>query len=146
MNNRKFHGITSLVLISIATLIGLVAMALSWWVFGLIFLAVIIVAPQALLRTYCAKCPCKAHCGHVFPGKAAMAFAKDGPYTPTDFLIMGVSMLLLIGLPQFWLWQFPLMLGAYWVLTGIGLIQILLTMCPRCNNVYCPVRAMVNRG
>jgi hypothetical protein len=146
MNNQKFHGITSLILVAIATLIGLVTMWLSSWGWSGIYLAVMIIVPQVLLRTYCAKCACKAHCGHVFPGKVAMAFAKDGPYTPTDFLIMGVSMLLLVGLPQFWLWQIPLLFGTYWVLTGIGLIQILLTMCPNCNNVYCPVRAMVNRG
>jgi hypothetical protein len=146
MNNSKFHGITSLILISIATLIGLIAMTLSWWVLGLIYLLVVIIVPQVLLRTYCAKCPCKAHCGHVFPGKAAMAFEKDGPYTITDFLILGVSILLLIGLPQFWLWQILPLFGIYWVLTGIGLIQILLAMCPSCDNVYCPVRAVVNRG
>jgi hypothetical protein len=145
MKTQQFYGVTSLGLTFIATIIALVVMFLTSWVLGVIYLAVMMIAPQAILRTYCAKCPCKVHCGHVFPGKAAMAFAKDGPYTPTDFLIMGVSMLLLIGLPQFWLWQYPIMFGAYWVLTGIGLTQILLVICPRCKNVYCPVKAMVNR-
>ncbi len=140
MNNQKFHGITSLIFTLMATLIGLLVISLSSWVLGGIYLVVMIIVPQMLLRTYCAKCPCKAHCGHVFPGKAAMAFEKDGPYTTTDFLIMGISMVLLIGLPQFWLWQIPFLFGAYWILTAIGLIQIRLTMCPNCNNVYCPAR------
>jgi hypothetical protein len=141
MNNSKFHGITSIVLIGIASLIGLVSITLASWIWGGIYLAIMIIAPQVLLRTYCAKCPCKAHCGHVFPGKAAMKFEKNGPYTITDFLILGISVLLLIGLPQFWLWQNPFLFGTYWILTGIGLTQILLAMCPNCNNVYCPVRA-----
>ncbi len=145
MNNTNFHGITSLILIAISTLIGLTAMTLSSWIWGGIFLVIMILTPQMLLRTYCAKCPCKAHCRHVFPGRAAMAFEKDGPYTLTDFLIIGISVLLLIGLPQFWLWQNLFLFGVYWVLSGIGIAQILLTMCPRCNNVYCPVKAMANR-
>jgi hypothetical protein len=140
MNNSKFHGITSLILFSISSLIALGVMVLNSWVWGVIYLAVLIFVPQVLLRAYCAKCPCKAHCGHVLPGKAAMKFEKDGPYTVTDFLIMGISMLLLMGLPQFWLWQYPILFGTYWILTGIALVQIRLTMCPNCNNVYCPAR------
>jgi hypothetical protein len=146
MNIQKFNGITSLIFTAIAALIALVVMSLNSWVWGVIFLAVMIIVPQVLLRTYCAKCPCKAHCGHVLPGKAAMAFEKDGPYTATDFLIMGVSISLLIGLPQFWLWQYPILFAIYWVLSGIAFFQIFLTMCPNCNNVYCPVKTMAKRG
>ena len=140
MNNTKFHGVTSLTLVAIASLIGLIVMARSSWMWSGIYLAVIITASQIILRTYCAKCPCKAHCGHIFPGKIASAFAKDGPYIRTDFLILGVSVLLLIGLPQFWLWHAPRMFVAYWILTGIALVQIRLVICPNCSNVYCPMR------
>jgi hypothetical protein len=141
MNTRKFNGITSLILIAIATLIALVVMSLNSWVWGALYLAIMIIAPQAILRTYCAKCPCKTHCAHVFPGKAAMAFKKDaGPYTPTELIIMIGSLGVLIGLPQFWLWQYPVLFVSYWILSGIAFIQIRLTVCPGCNNIYCPVR------
>jgi hypothetical protein len=140
MNTKKFHGITSLILVGVATLMGLVVISLSSWIWAGIYLAMMVIVPQAILRTYCAKCPCKAHCGHVFPGKVALAFEKDGPYTGTDFLILSVAILLLIGLPQYWLWPLPLVFGTYWLLTGIGLVQILATICPSCANVYCPVR------
>lgn len=142
MNTRKFNGITSLILMAIAVLIGLVTITLNSWVWGGIYLAVIIIAPQAILRAYCAKCPCKAHCAHVFPGKAAMAHEREaGPYTPTELIIMIGSVGLLIGLPQFWLWQYPILFATYWILSGIAFFQIWLTICPSCNNVYCPVRA-----
>ena len=141
MNTRKFHGITSLILTAIAALIALVVMSLNAWVLGGLYLAVMIVAPQAILRAYCAKCPCKTHCAHVFPGKAAFAYEREaGPYTPTELIIMIGSLGLLIGLPQFWLWQYPVLFVIYWVLSGIAFFQIRLTVCPSCNNVYCPVR------
>jgi len=141
MNARKFNGITSLILTGIAALIALVVMSLTSWVLGGLYLAVMIIAPQAVLRSYCAKCPCKAHCAHVFPGKAAMAYArKAGPYTPTELIILIVSLGLLIGLPQYWLWQSPVWFVTYWILSGIAFFQIRLTVCPGCNNVYCPVR------
>jgi hypothetical protein len=89
MNARKFNGITSLILTGIAALIALVVMSLTSWVLGGLYLTFMIIAPQAILRSYCAKCPCKAHCAHVFPGKAAMAFEKEaGPYTPAKLIIM----------------------------------------------------------
>ena len=147
MNTRKFNGITSLILTAIAALIALVMMSLTSWVLGGLFLAIMIITPQAILRTYCAKCPCKAHCAHVFPGKAAMAFEKEaGPYTPAELIIMIGSLGLLIGLPQFWLWQYPVLFVTYWILSGIAFLQIWLTICPNCNNVYCPVKAMAKRG
>ena len=141
MNIRKFNGITSLILTGIASLIGLVAIASFSWVWAGIYLAIMVIAPQAVLRSYCAKCPCKAHCAHVFPGKAAMAYAREaGPYTPTELLIMIGALGMLIGLPQYWLWQYPVLFITYWALSGIAFLQIFLTICPSCNNVYCPVR------
>ena len=141
MNTRKFNGITSLILTGIAALIALVVMSLTSWLLGGLYLAIMIIAPQAVLRSYCAKCPCKVHCAHVFPGKAAMAFAREaGPYTPTELIIMIGSLGLLIGLPQYWLWQHPILFAIYWILSGIAFFQIWLTICPSCHNVYCPVR------
>ena len=141
MNTRKFNGIASLILTGIAALIALVVMLLTSWLLGGLYLAVMIIAPQAVLRSFCAKCPCKAHCAHVFPGKAAMAFAREtGPYTPTELIIMIGSLGLLIGLPQYWLWQYSILFITYWFLSGIAFLQIFLTICPSCNNVYCPVR------
>ena len=146
MKTQKFHGITSLALTSAAAIIGLVVMFMAGWLPGLAYLAVMIIVPQAILRTYCAKCPCKAHCGHVFPGKAAMAFAKEpGPYTPTEFAVLGLALVLLFGLPQFWLWSYPALFITFWILSGVAFFQIRLAICPSCNNVYCPVRVRSSR-
>ena len=146
MKTQQFHGITSLGLTFIANIIAVVAMFLTSWMLGVVYLAVMVIAPQAILRTYCAKCPCKAHCGHVFPGKAALAFQKEpGPYTPTELAILGITLLLLFGLPQFWLWQYPVLFVVFWVLSAIAFIQIRAFVCRTCDNVYCPIRVKVNQ-
>jgi len=82
MKTQQFHGVTSLIMVLIATLIGLVVMFMTSWLNWANLLAVMALAPQVILRAYCAKCPCQAHCAHIFPGKAALAFSRTpGPYT-----------------------------------------------------------------
>jgi hypothetical protein len=142
MNSQQFHGITSLALVAVGSVIAAVIMFLTSWVLGVVYLAVLVIAPQALLRVFCAKCPCKEHCVHVFPGRAAMAVArKPGPYTPVELGVLGVSLLLLFGLPQYWLWQYPTLFVIYWVLNATAFMQIRLVGCRACNNVYCPLKA-----
>ena len=140
MNKLRFHGIVSLILVGLVSVLCLVVIAYHSWVWGAIYLVVIAAAPLAVLRSFCAKCPCKAHCAHVLPGKAAMAFARDpGPYTRGEIFAMAGSLLLLFGLPQFWLWKTPVLGIIYWVLAGIAFFQIRLAVCPRCAHTHCPL-------
>jgi hypothetical protein len=141
MKTRQFHGVTSFILVFIALMIGLGVMFAASWLWGLIYLAVMALAPQAILRAYCAKCPCQAHCAHIFPGKAAKAFSRTpGPYTLLEIGIMVIAVALLVGLPQYWLWPYPTLFVTFWVLSGIAFIQIRAFVCKTCNNIYCPVR------
>lgn len=139
----QFYGITSLGLILIATAIAAVAMFRTSWVLGTVYLVVCATAPAAIVYAYCAKCPCRTHCGHVFPGKLAVAFPnrQTGPYTRAELAVVVLALLLLMGLPQAWLWQYTGLFVAYWVLNAVGLVQILLFVCRTCDNVYCPLRA-----
>jgi hypothetical protein len=141
MKTQQFHGVTSFILMMIAMLIALVVMFMTSWLLGLIYLAVMALAPQVILRAYCAKCPCQARCAHIFPGKAAMAFSRTpGPYTLLETGSMMIAMLLLLGLPQYWLWQYPALFITFWGLSGVAIVQIRAFVCKTCNNIYCPVR------
>lgn len=139
----RFHGVTSLGLVLVAIVLAAVAAFLTSWVLGLAYLAVCAVAPAGILVAYCAKCPCQSHCGHLFPGKLAMRFLdrQPGPYTPAELGTVGLALLLLLGLPQVWLWRYPLLFAVYWVLNAVALIEIRAVVCRSCENVYCPARS-----
>ena len=147
MMKTQFHGITSLGLMLVASAIATVAMFQTSWMLGAVYLVVCVAAPVVILYAYCAKCPCRTHCGHVFPGKAAMVFKsrQAGPYTTTELAVVGLALLLWIGLPQVWLWQYTEMFVTYWVLSAIAIAEIRAVVCPACENVYCPVRRMGSR-
>jgi hypothetical protein len=141
MNTQQTHGIISLGLTSVALVIAALAMFLSSWGLGVAYVAICLIAPQAIIYAFCAKCPCKECCGHVLPGKQAMAFNRQpGPYTPVELGILGVVLLLLFGLPQFWLWQYPKLFIAFWILSAIAFMQIRLVVCRACNNIHCPLK------
>jgi hypothetical protein len=92
---------------------------------------------------FCAKCSCRTLCGHVIPGKVAMVFIHrtPGPYTTVEIIVTGIALLLLIGLPQIWLWQYTGLFITFWVLIGIAVIQIRTVICRGCDNTYCPARS-----
>jgi len=138
---KQFHGITSLGLVAVATVVAAVVAFRTSWMLGVVYAVICIAAPLVVLYAYCARCPCKAHCGHVFPGKAAQVFDREpGPYTPAELAAMVLALSLLIGLPQFWLWRYTGLFIAYWVLNSIALVQIRLVVCRTCENVYCPMK------
>jgi hypothetical protein len=141
MLTERFHGITSIGLVLIATIIAAAAMFQTSWVLGIVYLVICVAAPGAIIYAYCAKCPCQAHCGHVFPGKVAMAFDRQpGPYTTAELAVLALALLSLIGLPQFWLWRYTGLFVAYWALNAVAFAQIRLVVCRACDNVYCPLR------
>jgi hypothetical protein len=139
--NTKFHGITSIGLVLGATIIAAAAMFQTSGGLGVVYLVICVAAPASILYAYCAKCPAKTHCGHVFPGKLVVAFTnrQPGPYTKTEMAVLGLALLLLIGLPQIWLWQYTTLFVVYWVLTAVAILQIRTVVCRACNNVYCPM-------
>jgi hypothetical protein len=139
----QIHGITSLSFVGIATLIAAVMMFQVSLFLGGAYLLVCIIAPPVILYAFCVKCPCQAHCGHVFPGRAARVFKQRpaGPYTAGEVTMTGMMLLLLVGLPQFWLWQSPWLLVAFWGLYAVALVQIRAVVCRACTNSYCPAKS-----
>jgi hypothetical protein len=136
----RFHGITSIGLLLVAIAIAVVVMFRTSLVLGVVYLVVCAVAPGAVLYAYCARCPCQTNCGHVFPGKLAAALTnrQPGPYTKVELAATGLALLLLLGLPQVWLWRYTGLFAAFWVLNAIALVQVRAAVCRDCDNAYCP--------
>lgn len=138
----EFHGIVSIGLTTFAIAIASVAAFQTSWVLGVLYLAICTLSLGAILYAFCAKCPCQLHCGHVIPGKlAALVSRQPGPYTKLETAVTAVGLLLLVGLPQLWLWQYLRLLAAFWALTVVAVIEIQRFVCRACDNVYCPAKA-----
>ncbi|MFZ6026162.1 MAG: hypothetical protein ACOYYS_00485 [Chloroflexota bacterium] len=140
MNNLKFHGVTSVIFAGVAIALAVMAMFQSALWAGIGYLFVCVIGSSVVLYSFCAKCPCKARCGHVFPGKAAMLFKRrPGPYSKIEVYAMLVALLLLVGWPQPALLGRPGTLITFWVLIGVAGIQARSMVCRACGNVYCPL-------
>ena len=140
--NQRFHGVLSLVFISVAVIIALIYMQSHSNGLGLFYLLIILFSVPMVLFSYCAKCTCKDKaCSHVLPGMLTRLLSqrKQGPYTKGDYFWTGVSLTALLGFPQFWLWQSKLLFVVYWILLLIGLLEILLLVCRVCSDQNCPV-------
>ena len=138
----EFHGIMSIGLTMFAIAIAAVAAFLTSWVLGGLYLAICAASLAAILYAFCAKCPCQLHCGHVIPGKlAALVSRQPGPYSKLEMALTAVALLLLVGVPQLWLWQYLRLLAAFWALTVVAVVEIRKFVCRACDNVYCPAKA-----
>ncbi len=139
----QFHGLTSLGLILVAVIIAAAAMFKTSLGLGVVYLVICAAAPAVIIYAFCAKCPCQTHCGHVFPGKLAATFTNraPAPYTKTELAALGLALLLLMGLPQFWLWQYISSFVAFWLLNAVAMIQVRSVVCRACDNVYCPAKS-----
>jgi len=140
---RALYGVTSLILAAIGVAIAaVIAFAVSWgW--GVAYLAICVAAPPIVLYAYCAKCPSRACCAHVLPGKLAAAVFKGrpaGPYTVVELAAVGGALSLLFGLPVAWLWRFPAWLAVFVGLNVTAVIEIRAVVCRRCENAYCSLR------
>ena len=78
----------------------------------------------------------------MLPGRLAGLFrrARTGPYKPLELGVVGVSLLLVFGLPPAWLWRYPWLLAAFGVLMVIAFFEIRLVVCQECGNELCPMR------
>jgi len=142
LTQARFHGVVSIGLVAMATGVAALALFRTAWALGAVYLAICVAALGSIIYAYCAKCLCKAHCAHVFPGKLAMAFRRQpGPYTRAELLVLVLALLALIGLPQVWLWQYTGLLAVYWALNAVAVVQIRAVVCRACENVHCPLKA-----
>jgi len=141
--STRFHGITSVLWVGAAIVIAGVQMAGAS--VGLLagYGVVCLAGMLAIFYAYCAKCPCKACCAHVLPGKVAGLFPrKPGPYSGLEQATVVIVLLIILGIPHPWLWGHWGAFAAFWILTAIGAAQILTFICRSCPNTHCPVGKM----
>jgi len=139
--DNKFHGVFSLISIVISVVIALAYMLSNSLGWGLVYLGIIVLANPIVLYSYCAKCLCRENaCSHVIPGKLTrlLRVNRQGPYSFWDYFATAISLTVLFGFPQIWLWQNLVIFLLFWFFLLAGLIEILLFVCRACSNTNCP--------
>lgn len=137
------HGVVSLVLIVAAHAVGLIGIATASITAAVAYLAAVAAAVPVILFAYCAKCPERlTGCRHVIPGPLTryLPSRQTGPYTVLDYAGLVLPLALLVGAPQPFLWQRPVLLIAFWSLAVVGVLEIRLYVCAGCRNRFCPLR------
>jgi hypothetical protein len=136
----KAHGLISLSLFFISQVLALtVTFVESQWL-GLGYALLLVVSSLSIVYAYCAKCPVRlTNCGHVIIGPVTRIFLerKSGSYTRFEYGVVLSALLLLILVPQFWLWQHPRFLISFWIALIIAGLEINRYVCTRCDNVHC---------
>lgn len=142
MNNQKYniHGFVSTLLIFISFGIGIASIAYySIWL-SIVSLFTIVMSFLIISVFYCSKCKCRDKCNHLILGKISILFTKSNPgkYTFNN-LIAGVivPMLIVIALPQYWLFKQPVLLISYWIIFAFAGLEIYFFICTRCLNDKC---------
>jgi hypothetical protein len=137
----NFHGLISLILIFTSVVMALSFMLIISPGWGLGYLVVNIIAIPIILYAYCAKCLCRENaCSHVFPGRLTrmLPTRKQGPYAFMDYVLTGLSLMVLFVFPVPWLWQNKVLFIGYWLILFLGLAEILFLVCRTCSNTNCP--------
>jgi len=140
---RRLHGLLSIVLLDTANLVALVALFLTSPIQGAIFLFCYIGGAVLIVYSYCCKCSCREHgCAHVVPGLFASALPRrrPGKYTGTDLMGVALPVTVLLIFPQSALMSFGWPFYLYWGLVSAGILDIVMFVCPRCDNKRCLVK------
>ena len=138
----RFHGVFSLVLVSLSAIVALMALMTESISMGMLYLVILCVSPLIILYAFCAKCLCREHaCSHVFPGRLTRFLPErtQTDYTFSDIFWTAIPLMALFIFPQFWMWQNKLLFILFWVLFLAGLLEILLLVCRGCGNTKCPL-------
>ena len=144
--NSKFHGVTSLLIESLAIVIAFAAVWQAHKVAGVIYAILILASVPLLLYAYCAKCEIRLDgCRHVIPGQLTrlLPARDDGPYRFKDYAGLLLPAVVLVLFPQPWLRDNLTLLILFWLCLVGGVVQILLKVCKGCGNqarVMCKLR------
>jgi len=138
--STKIHGVTSLLLESLAIVIGLIAIWQVNKAAGLFYAFLILIAVPLILYAYCAKCDIRfTDCRHVFPGQMTHLLPEraDAPYNFRDYMGLTLAVIALVAFPQPWLLDNIPLFILFWTCAVVGLLQILMKVCKGCENRKC---------
>ena len=115
---------------------------------AVIYILVIAASLTTIAYSMCAKCPCRFEsCAHIWLGRLTKLLPRrePGPYTSWD----GVgSVIYFVGLhapPQYWLWQHKTLFALFWILSLSVFFILHFSVCPTCENQYCPLNQRAGR-
>jgi len=138
--NAKFHGVTSLLLESLAILVGFAAIWQSHKAAGIFYIVLILVSVPIILYSYCSKCEIRlTGCRHVIPGQITrlLPARENEPYGFLDTIGLMLPAAVLVAFPQPWLLDNKPLFALFWICLSGGLVQILLKVCKGCGNQKC---------
>ncbi len=140
--NRAAFGVFALMLLAGAFVTGVIAIGLSSPLYAATYLAVAALLSGAVIAIFFTKCPMRGKgCVHFLPGRiAALLPARQEKYTAVDIAAVSAGILLIVAVPQYWLFSQVRLFALFWVLGGTGLFLINRRVCPGCGNACCPVR------
>ena len=143
---RRIHGVMSLGFVLAAVCGALWGAFQSSLVYGVVYSVAAGVSFFALLASFCAGCPCRKRCGHVFPGPIAAALFPGrvpAPYSRTALVVSSIALVLLLITPLVWLWRDLPLLALFIGLLLIATLQIRTRVCRGCGNEHCPANKHV---
>ena len=135
----KFHGVFSLALIDLAFIIAIYSIALQSIAMAGLFTLLIIVGFGIVIYSFCTKCSSNKDCGHVLLGPIAQKMPKKeiGNYKTKHYLGALVPILILVAIPQYWIWQSLWSGISFWALFAIAGSEVNKFVCTKCNNRAC---------
>jgi len=146
---NKFHGVVSLLLLFLAIFVALRSLSNhSLWL-ALLYLVMVGLSSCGILYAYCTKCSARLdNCSHLYPGKLTRLLPQreQGPYAFWDVAGTALLLGLIILFPQYWLIKQAAGLILFWALVIVAVADILVFVCPRCNNkacLMCPSRLTI---
>ena len=140
--NKRFYGVLSLLLLTMAIVLGTWAIFMQSLEMALVYLFLVLVCANLIVYAFCAKCPDKGeHCIHVFPGKLAVLLPsrKQRAYLAGDYVLTITGLFTVIVFPQVWLWKNPVLFGFFWFLIIVSQLIISKKVCCECGNRNCPL-------
>jgi hypothetical protein len=138
---RKTVGLLSLGAVALALASAVQSLFQESVLLGTAYLLLAALSIPVVLFAFCAKCPDRSDCGHVLPGRAAVALFADrkcSAYTAGDWALTASGLAVLLLLPQIWLWKHPVAFVFFWLVMIPAVIGIRSGVCPSCRNVHCP--------
>ncbi len=138
MNRVNIHGYISILIFLIALGIGDYNFFKESVFWGVVYASVVVFGFMSISFTYCTKCIIRSNCKHFFPGLISQLVKhKNKAYTKADFIVTIISVVLMIALPQYWLFEKIKYFIVFWILIIIAGVEVIFFVCKTCGNKKC---------
>jgi hypothetical protein len=139
---NKISGLLSIVLILIGLAIADFCLYQISIAIGAIYTVFVFLVFLNIFFWYCRKCPhvVNGTCRHVIFGritKALFGTVDPAKYTFKEIIFALAPMMILVLIPQYWLFQNLALFIEFWILMLAAGIVVRTDVCPGCKNLNC---------